>query len=174
MESLRVKILKYLKKIKQIINSDKVWNHSSKPDWSGCHQDAEAGCRPPAIKPPLTRPLAPYLRRFNYGRSATAIAPTLNADHFALVKATESLSLCLWFWQRSPGRSSAQPGPSRWSEDGMINGSHYLLSLARPLILGDGGQDGGRLLAAHHWDPGVGPHVEEPRAGRGKKERICS
>lgn len=48
----------------------------------------------------------------------------------------------------------------------MIDGTRYLLSFSRPLILGDGGQDGGRLLAAHHGDSGVGPHVQEARAVR--------
>lgn len=52
----------------------------------------------------------------------------------------------------------------RRSADGLINVNNYLLSLARPLILSDGGQDGGCLLAAHYRDPGIWPHVQESGA----------
>lgn len=52
------------------------------------------------------------------------------------------------------GSKSTKANLSLSSEalDGMNNVNHYLLSLSRPLILGDGGQDGGCLLAAHHRD----------------------
>ena len=39
----------------------------------------------------------------------------------------------------------------------------YLLALPPPLLLGDGGQDPGRLLPAHHRDTGVRPHIQKPK-----------
>lgn len=110
----------------------------------------------------LNKPITPEPARFYYRHSISASFRAGHHRHHSVLilfhppcpTLTERrFSLCLCFGHQV-----------RLRADGPMVVKRYLFSLACPLIFSDGGEDCSCLLPPHHGDPGVWPHVQEPRA----------